>query len=260
MRMGMVVPTLGRRPALLRECLDSLVRQTPVEQDIVIVTTEDEVEKVSRFSDGLPVLAQEGKGIPAAITTGWKHLGDTVDALGWLGDDDRLPDGSLASALTALERSPRTSMVYGQVRFIRFNGQALYVKRPSPLAQLLMRMDYNAIVQPGCVYRRTAVEAVGGLDCSFRLAFDTDLHRRLIAHSPAGYVASVLGEIRLHDDSLSIRCQEESSRECRRALRQQMPCLLRWSSPVWGRAVRFSLSRAAKIYNPVKKPVNVSAS
>ncbi|NGN65083.1 glycosyltransferase [Streptomyces sp. A7024] len=246
MRIGMVVPTLGERPDLLDECLDSLRRQAGVEQDLVIVTVESAVARLSERYD-LPVIAQEGRGLAAAITTGFRHFGDRVDALAWLGDDDRLPAGSLATALTALADRPDCSMVYGQTRWIDDAGEQLSVLRPGRAGRLLIKLGHNLILQPGCVYRRSAIEAIGGIDPGFPLAFDVDLHRRLIGHQRARYVPELLGEAREHPGSLTVRHQQTSQAECEDCLVQQMPGWLRGSRPLWAPAARLAMRATAKV-------------
>ncbi|MEV6290596.1 glycosyltransferase [Streptomyces sp. NPDC051896] len=241
--MGMVVPTLGRRPDLLSECLGSLARQA-ADQEIVIVTTPDAVDRLARH--GHPVIPQLGKGIAAAITTGWRHLGDRVDALGWLGDDDRLPDGSLPTALAHLAAHPHCSMVYGRSRYIDGDGKPLSELRPGSVAQWLLRLGHNLVTQPGCVYRRSAVEAIGGIDDSIPLAFDVDLHRRLIRHRPARYVPALLGDVRLHTESLTERHHEQSTSECEDCLVRHMPALLRRSRSLWAPGAHLAARATAR--------------
>jgi Predicted glycosyltransferases len=234
MQVGIVVPTLGDRPELLKECLTSLTEQRCAGLRLVVVSTPGAVEDVRRTtSPELTVLPQNGAGIVDAVMTGWKHFGDGVDVLSWLGDDDRLPSGSLAVGLRALGRRPDAAMAYGQVRYIDAAGRAFKAVRPGRVGSWLLHLGHNMVLQPGCLYRRSAVEAVGGLDNSFRLAFDVDLHRRLADHGRLQYVASVLGEARCHPGSLTVRRRSESQREAELALSRRMPGWLRRTRPLW---------------------------
>lgn len=234
MRAGIVVPTLGDRPELLEDCLRSLAAQSHRAAETVLVTTAEAADSLARAFPRIPVVAQNGAGIPAAITTGWRHFGDRVDALGWLGDDDRLPSTSLGSALAELERCPDAAMVYGRSRYIGVDGEHRFVLRPGRLGVPLLRMGHNLVLQPGCLYRRSAVKAVGGLDHGLRLAFDVDLHRRLVGHGRACYVPAVLGEIRCHPGSLTVRHRAESRREADLVLTRQMPGWARRTRTLWG--------------------------
>jgi GT2 family glycosyltransferase len=245
--MGMVVPTLGDRPEMLAECLDSLTRQAPTEPDILIVTTAAAVDRLVALAPGIPVTAQHGKGLAAAITTGFRAFGSAVDALGWLGDDDRLPDGSLRIALSELAARPGASMVYGRTRYISSSGEPLSLLCPGRFGQSMLRLGHNLILQPGCVYRRSAIEAIGGIDPTFPLAFDVDLHRRLIGHRRARYVPAVLGEARRHEGSLTVRHHAQSRAECEDCLVRHMPRWMRRSRPVWAPAAWQALRVAARL-------------
>ncbi|MGW0206735.1 glycosyltransferase [Streptomyces sp. NPDC003233] len=248
MRVGMVVPTLGDRPELLMECLNSLTEQAYSRLRLVVVSSPAALTAVGQTTPPrTTVLPQSGSGIVDAVMTGWKYFGDGVDVMGWLGDDDRLTPGSITQALRALERRPEAAMSYGQVRYIDGDGKAFKIMRPGRVGPLMLRLGYNMVYQPGCLYRRTAVEAIGGLDNNFRLAFDVDFHRRLAAFGGLRYVASVLGEIRYHPDSLTVRRHSESQREAELALSRQMPDWLRRTRPVWRPATDVLHRAAAKV-------------
>jgi GT2 family glycosyltransferase len=223
-RAGIVVPTLGNRRELMAECLRSISDQGHTQPDLVVVTTPDAMARVERYAAGAQVIPQDGPGIAAAITTGWQFLGTRVDALAWLGDDDRLAAGSLLRALTELQRRPAADM-----------------------GALLLRLGRNMIAQPGCLYRRSAVERIGGLDHTLRLAFDVDLHRRLIANGRARYIPAVLGEPRTHPGSLTVREREDSVKEADLALTRCMPGLLRRSRPLWSPLADVTLRATARI-------------
>lgn len=246
-RAGIVVPTLGTRPELLEECLLSLAGQSGTAAETVLVTTASAVDRLAGEFPGCCVIPQTGTGISAAISTGWRHLGDRVDALAWLGDDDRLTSKSLATALAALERHPDAVMVYGRSRYVTATGEPRAVLRPGRLGVPLLRMGHNLILQPGCLYRRWAVERIGGLDHDLRLAFDVDLHRRLVASGAARYVPAVLGEIRSHPGSLTVRHTAESRKEADIALTRQMPVWARRSRPLWGPASSLLMRATVRI-------------
>jgi GT2 family glycosyltransferase len=246
-RAGIVVPTLGNRRELMAECLRSISDQGHTQPDLVVVTTPDAMARVERYAAGAQVIPQDGPGIAAAITTGWQFLGTRVDALAWLGDDDRLAAGSLLRALTELQRRPAADMVYGQARYIDAAGQPTATLRPGRMGALLLRLGRNMIAQPGCLYRRSAVERIGGLDHTLRLAFDVDLHRRLIANGRARYIPAVLGEPRTHPGSLTVREREDSVKEADLALTRCMPGLLRRSRPLWSPLADVTLRATARI-------------
>lgn len=218
-RVAVVVPTLGQRPDMLRECLASIRIQEP-QPEVRLVSTAEGCELLLAAGIGdVPVALQTRPGIAGAIQDAWDTLGDDVDMVTWIGDDDRLCPGSLRIAAELLRANPDCAMVYGQIRFIDYQGNERVTVRPGRIARTFMALGQNIIGQPGCLYRRAAVTAIGGLDLSYQLAFDVDLHRRLMAAGGAIYAPMVLAEARSHPESLTTAQHERSRDEARRALR-----------------------------------------
>ncbi len=86
MQVGMVVPTLGERPALLEECLNSLTGQEYAGLRLVVASSPSAVIDVKRAtSPHIAAIPQNGSGIVDAVMTGWRHFGDSVDVLGLAG-------------------------------------------------------------------------------------------------------------------------------------------------------------------------------
>lgn len=98
--------------------------------------------------------------------------------VGWLNSDDYLLSGGLRRLLDALERAPAAPAAYGKVwNYVETTRR----KKPvwvEPFNE--QRLSLRCIVsQPGTLIRRSAWEAVGGVDESLRMAMDYDLWWRL---------------------------------------------------------------------------------
>lgn len=96
----------------------------------------------------------------------------------WLNSDDWYQPGGLAALLEALHQHPDSPMAYGRAwNFVERSGQTHPVwTRPFSewwLAQLCI------VSQPATLMRRSAWEAVGGLDERLHMAMDYDLWWRL---------------------------------------------------------------------------------
>ena len=111
-RILIVVPTLGRRPEMLEQCLESIRRQD-VPTDIVIVGPPDSElirDAARRFEASL---CDDPGGLAAAINQGVSSYTGDADFINWLGDDDVLEPESLATTVAAMdtdcgERSSRS--------------------------------------------------------------------------------------------------------------------------------------------------------
>lgn len=247
LRLGLVVPTLGDRPNLLRECLESIRQQSGIEVSTVVVTTSTSIESIKLLAPDATVIAQTGSGIVDAIQAGWAMFRDDVDAVAWLGDDDRLTPGSLLRGASMLERHPRTAMVYGRCRYIDLSGHPMHEVRPGRAARILIRFGENLIAQPGTLYRRAAILQLGGLDRSLTLAFDVDLHVRLVRTNSCRYIPYVLGEARVHPMSLTVCRRGESQAEAQHAMARQLPPAALALRPIWRPFARLLARLASRV-------------
>ena len=112
----------------------------------------------------------------------------------WLNSDDMLLPGGLAALLNALEADPSLPAVYGRAWNLSEETQEKSPVWVEPFDA--RRLARRCIVsQPATLIRRSAWDAVGGLDENLRLAMDYDLWWRLYRNS---------GELRLVDHFAAI--------------------------------------------------------
>lgn len=216
-----VVPTLGERMDLLDACLASVLGQdTPLR--LVVVTTPARLDAVRALvEDRGSVVPQQRPGLSAAINIGWESARAGESLFAWIGDDDLLEPGSLERATAVLHRNPNASMVYGACRIIDQDGYELFVSRPGRLeSSWLLEYGSNLIAQPGTVFRRAAVDAVGPLDESLKLAMDLDLFLRLRRWGPLVRTGHVLASYRRHEDTLTLTNFDLSRQEARMVQRR----------------------------------------
>jgi glycosyltransferase involved in cell wall biosynthesis len=121
--------------------------------------------------------------------------------VGWLNSDDMLLSGGLKRLVDVLEREQRAPAAYGKVwNYVEATGvqQPVWVE---PFSE--RRLALRCIVsQPGTLVRRSAWEAVGGLDDSLRMAIDYDLWWRLYKQfAPPAFVDEYVALNRDHSDT-----------------------------------------------------------
>ncbi|MEU0529528.1 glycosyltransferase [Amycolatopsis tolypomycina] len=124
--------------------------------------------------------------------------------------DDELPPGFLGPAVTALARHPELSYVVGHVRH---TGLLDHVQAPLGHAG-----DVSTVVnthgRATGVFRREALQAVGGYDESLPAYEDWDLYLRLARAGFEGDVAPVEGQrYRRHADSMTFGHSRDDRRE-----------------------------------------------
>lgn len=191
-RVAVVIPTLGRRPAL-RHCLDRLAAQST--QDFVTVLVADaaaDPDVIRSYADrpdvpGLRLVTAPRPGASSARNTGWRAT--DADVILFL-DDDVLPDPGLVEAhLRRHDERPEPHVgVLGPVRW----AEGL---RVTPFMRFIedgFQFDFEALratSETGWWHlytcnvslKRQALRDVGGLDeQGFPFGYeDLDLGRRL---------------------------------------------------------------------------------
>jgi GT2 family glycosyltransferase len=176
--VGCVVLTQGRRPAELAAALDSLLAQTGVEADVVVVGNGWEPEGLP---DGVRGLAlAEDRGIPAGRNAGVPHVAGEL--LFFLDDDAALeaPD-ALARVAERFAAEPDLGALQLRVR-ASDGGRAprdwvprLRVGDPARSS------DVTAVWEGAVAVRREAFERAGGWPEAFRFAHEgIDLSWRVL--------------------------------------------------------------------------------
>ena len=195
MRIGCVVLTGRRRPDLLRAAVDSLLRQTGVETDVVVVGNGVEPEGVP---DGVRVVAlPQDDGIPAGRNAGVPHV--RGELLFFLDDDARLAEpGTLARVARAFAADPRLGMVQLHVEPLEPGGARSRDWIPRLRNGDPARSSDITVVWEGAVgIRRAAFEQAGGWPAPFRFVHEgVDLGWRVL---DAGWRVRYLGDaVALH--------------------------------------------------------------
>lgn len=201
-RVTVAVPSYNQG-RWIGQALDSIFAQG-VEVEVYVAdaaSTDDSVEVIRRFESRLlGWRSHADAGQAAAINEGIAK--GSAPYVCWLNSDDWLLEGGLARLVAALESDPAAPFAYGRV----WNHDEAGNRRRRnievrPFSEWLMaRM--NLVSQPATLIRRSAWEAVGGVDAKLRLAMDYDLWWRLYRRFGAPrFVDDVLAVNRIHADT-----------------------------------------------------------
>lgn len=242
-RVLMVVPTLGTRLDYLETTLSSIGEQD--ERARLVVVAPSSAHKARSLSSNFGATIVDDPGtLAAAINLGVASSTDP-EYVSWIGDDDLLEPGSLRATVHALDTHPTAALAYGWCRYIDPGGRQLWLNRTGDAAQRVLSWGPQLIPQPGMLVRRSAWDAVGGLDESLTLAFDFDLILKLRGQGSLVCVPTPVAAFRWHPDSLTVssrtRNLEESEAVKRRYLRPWQRKVA-WS---WERPVRVATRLAA---------------
>ena len=239
-----MVPTLGTRPEYLVKCLTSITTQDAPADIILVAPDRPELHEIaSKFNaKHLPDPGSQTKAINLGVSAAQAHH----EFVNWLGDDDLLEPGSLRTVTKALDMNPKAVVAYGACRYINGNDVELWISKAGPWANRILKWGPDLIPQPGMLVRTTAWHQVGGVDESFRFAFDLDLLLKLQQQGALIDVGQVVSSFRWHADSLTVGDRSENLRESQIAKRRALSPAARKFAWLWERPVRAATRIAAK--------------
>jgi len=129
------------------------------------------------------LISGKDNGPADALNKGFRLA--TGDLVGWLNADDVYRHGALAAAADAARKHPKVAFFFGKCRIVdevgtEIRGFPTLVKNACfPFSCRFLIQCINYVSQPASWFRRTALEAAGGLRTDFKAAFDYDLTLRL---------------------------------------------------------------------------------
>lgn len=221
--VSVIVPTY-RRPAMLREAVQSALSQEGVEVEVIVLDDSPEgsgratVESIGDARVRYLARATPSEGRPALVRNeGWPLARGTY--LHFLDDDDRVAPGAYRDVIQAFARS-RAGVVFGRVepfgeneadvRHERevFSRGARAARRFQRLhsRRLLVAHEYFTgpplFVNSDCLLRREVVEQVGGYDPELTVVEDLDFIIRAIRASGFEFLDRPILEYRITPGSL----------------------------------------------------------
>ena len=236
-KIGIVVPTLGKRPDYLHQCLSSI--RSAGDAYVMLVAPSD-FDSTDLHSSGLidQFVVDPKSGLSAAINLGISELPRDVQFTNWLGDDDMLTPDSLRKTSKVLESNPDVVLVFGSCDYVDKKGEVLWTNRSGQWAVPLLRFGPDLIPQPGALFRRDSFYAIGELSSEFDWAFDFDLFIKLSRIGSVRFIPETVSSFRWHPESLSVEFRAKSVEEASRVRVTHLPAFFRWLSPIWEYPVR----------------------
>lgn len=245
-KITVAVPSFNQGQFLGR-ALESLFEQGLALEIFVVDagSTDQSVEIIRRYETRLSGWrSHSDNGQAAAINEGIAK-GDAPYVY-WLNSDDWLLPGGLRVLLDVLEANPDAPAAYGRVTNYRQNANRESPVWVEPFSE--ERLAFRCIIsQPGCLMRRDAWEAVGGLDQALAMAMDYDLWWRLYKRfGPLKFVDQCVAVNREHSQTKTSMYRKQHYKEAIRVVKKHYGHVpLKWwlAQPyaVWLRSLISSL-------------------
>ena len=210
----------------LEETIRSILLQGYPNLEYIIIdggSTDGSVDIIRRYEKYLAYwVSEKDKGAADAISKGFKRANGTI--LAWLNSDDVYRPGALRKVGTAFQRDETIDVVYGNTYWIDGTGHILAEKRQTPFSKMAYLCGGADLQQPSTFWTRKIYDKAGGLDGSFRAAFDTDLFFRFFAaEAKFQHIPECLASFRLHSEQISDVMLQKARDELHRLRTRHLP-------------------------------------
>lgn len=233
--VSVVTPSLNQG-AFIAGTIESVLGQNYPQLDYLVVdggSTDNTLDVLRGYGARLRWLSEPDDGQSAAINKGWRAT--RGDIIAWLNADDTYLPGALEKVVKLFLAQPEVAVIYGDCNYVDADGRFIrrYPTRPYNYAQLV-RSASNFIPQPATFVRRSAMEAIGGLNESLDCVMDFDCWLRLGARFEMAYLPEGLATLRLHPAAKSLRVTARFAAEIIRIYQQLFnlpdlsPAIQRW--------------------------------
>ncbi len=165
------------------------------------------LELLKQYGSRISWTSEPDLGQADALNKGFRSCHG--DILGWLNADDVYCPGALQEVVRQFQADSDLMLLYGKAHHIDEEGNFLedYPTRDFDLSILA---SHCFICQPACFFRRSLLDACGGLETGLQYAMDLDLWirmgklQRMNSHWKFRHIPQVLALSRMHRDNKTL--------------------------------------------------------
>jgi glycosyltransferase len=201
----------------IEDTLISILNQSFKDYEIIVVdgcSTDGTLKKIMKYYNRIKTLISEpDNGMYDALNKGFKI--STGDYLCYINSDDRLRTDALEKVFKKFTNG-NYDFIFGDVAYISSTGAVLYkyngINLPQSCIKYLHRLPF---AQQSTFWTRNSFYEAGEFDSSLKYSADTKYFLSLYLNPSIkrGYIHSVLGEFRIHNESFSIRAAAQMEQE-----------------------------------------------
>jgi GT2 family glycosyltransferase len=210
--VGLVVPTLGRRPVSLKKTIESALGCSRITSIVIVCPAQSILELSEIYSDPrISFVSDPKKGLATAINLGFATF-KTEKYWNWCADDDYLLSNNYDRFAQAAEET-NSLWAIGECRINYASLNWNLLARPTKLMWFLHRYGPNLVPQVSCLFSVQFTKNIGGIDEKFALAFDQLLISRFLNVSEPFIFPSQTAVYVWHQETLSNTNRLSSQRE-----------------------------------------------
>jgi glycosyltransferase involved in cell wall biosynthesis len=233
----------------IEQAIQSVLQQDYPRIEYLVVdggSTDETLAILARAGRRVQFLSGSDSGTADALNRGFTKTNG--DILAWLNADDYYLPGAVSAAVDSLAANPEVGAVYAEGMWVNETGQVLGRYPTVQPYDPSMWSQECAICQPTCFFRRSAYDAIGGIDISLKSAFDYDLWIRMAQLYRFTSIPSFTAASRMHSGNLSLRRRDLVFQESFQLLKRHYGYVpLKW---IYG-AKQYSRDRQDQFFQPL---------
>jgi glycosyltransferase involved in cell wall biosynthesis len=178
-------------------------------------SSDGTIRLLESFRGRLTYESAPDNGAADALRRGFARANGEI--LAYLNADDQYLPGAIAAAVREFETNPEADVVYGEGSWVDRHGGHLghYPTREFD-ADALVRECF--LCQPAVFFRRSAYEAVGGIDARLEYTYDYDLWLRMAREFSFVYLKQLLAKSRMYPENKTLGSRRRVFREAIRTV------------------------------------------
>jgi glycosyltransferase involved in cell wall biosynthesis len=223
--LSIITPSLDQA-SFLEAAIQSVLQQGCEELEYCVVdggSKDASIEILTRHSSAVRWISEPDRGQADAVAKGIRMTRGGV--LGWLNADDFYSPGALSEVARHFRTDPDLMLLYGNAHHVDELGNFLEAY-PTCDFNLAALAYHCFICQPACFFRRSLLDAAGGLDTALQYAMDLDLWIRFgklqqrNPHWKFRHIPEVLASSRMHSTNKTLSRRRESLEEIIRVVQR----------------------------------------
>ena len=177
--ISVIVPSFNHGQ-FIDETIRSLINQNYPNLEVIVIdgcSTDDTIDKLKCYGDRIQWVSEKDNGQSDAIFKGFNKACNHW--LTWLNSDDIQCNQALWKIADAIRRFPNTDVFVGNGHYMDINGTN---HRTYPRISIGKNIDIRNemfekgyLAQPSVYFKKTAYNAVGGINVKLRFCMDYDL-------------------------------------------------------------------------------------
>lgn len=201
-KLSIVIPNF-QQGRFLGSAINSLTTQENITLKIAVMdagSTDESIDVINQYRSKIDFWRSNADdGQSAAINEGIKSLGD-ADYVGWLNADDTVLPNGLTKMADFLEQNPECVAVFGKAYITDVSGNKTG-EYPTEEFNRKRFARICTICQPASLIRKSAWDAIGGVNESLQMCMDYHLWWKLSELGQLGFLQDYIACSRDHEET-----------------------------------------------------------